>query len=122
MHALRSGQAARRAVLLLGIPCLLGVTVNALRSRPLPWVANRPYEILTECPETLRTAEVISAEEALKKPGHLVFVDARPRAEFLQEHAEGALSIPYEPLLAPSDEDLQTIPSAKSTLDSRLWL
>ena len=91
-------------------------------SRPLPWVANRPYEILAECPETLRTAEVISAEEALKKPGHLVFVDARPRAEFLQEHAEGALSIPYEPLLAPSDEDLQTIPSAKSTLDSRLWL
>jgi rhodanese-related sulfurtransferase len=109
MHALASVHGARRVVLLLGIPCLLAVTVNLLRSHPLPWVANRPYEILHDCPEAARTAGVISPAEALQKPGRILFVDSRSRVEFLRDHAEGALSVPYDPLLPPREQDLQAI-------------
>ena len=86
-----------RAFVLTAASVLVGIVWNAVRPHGIPLVAPRPYEIFAPCPETETEARQVTADQLAAAPG-VLYVDARPEAEYRAEHIEGAVSVPY-PLL-----------------------
>jgi rhodanese-related sulfurtransferase len=106
-------QSMLRAALLVAFVALgwtlaatgLGLAVNALRDKGLPWVAPFPYE--HDCPEKLALdTPTIGAARAWKLLGSarvlgpggsrgVALIDARPEEAFTEAHLRGARSFPY---------------------------
>ncbi len=88
-HSLRP--ATWQAPLIVLIAAVAALTVNALRSQGrLPLTSARP----PAAGDDLR----ISLDQAreLFRRGTAIFVDARPRRDYLQGHIRGALSLPWQ--------------------------
>ena len=98
-----------RIAILVSLSALLAFVVNAARSTPLPWVAQQPYEIFQDCPETLKTAQEISIDTVLLDRARFLIVDARSGAQFETGHADHAFSVPYDPLFPVSEEIVQSL-------------
>lgn len=95
----------------------LGLAVNALRAKPLPWTAPFPYE--HDCPEKLElSTPVVDAarcwklaqSKRLREQGkRVVFVDARPEEAFAVTHLKGARSFPYSFISPFSADDAKAL-------------
>lgn len=90
-----------QALLLTLASSLLGLLVNAVRADGLPLLAERPYEIYTDCPELTAQATPLAAAEASGLLGAVQVIDARSQPEFAAGHAPGAISLPYSALAPP---------------------
>jgi rhodanese-related sulfurtransferase len=88
LHALRD------ALLVVAAAAALGLGVNRARPDRLSLVAEREYEVLVPCPDTVGAAPPLAAEAAGAR-GDLL-VDARGAAEFAAWHAAGARSVPFD--------------------------
>lgn len=90
----------------------LGLALNAIRAKSLPWTAPFPYE--HDCPEKLELSmPVVDAERCWKLAQskrlrdlgkRVVFVDARPEEAFALDHLKAARSFPYS-FIAPFSPD-----------------
>ncbi len=98
-----------RMAILVSLSALLAFVVNAARPTPLPWVAQQPYEIFQDCPETLKTSQEISLDTVLLDRARFLIVDARPGAQFEVGHADSALSVPYDPIFPVSEEIVKSL-------------
>jgi len=80
--------------LLLGIALFLGVVSQLARPNPLPWTADREQRLAA----LARASGLlpVEAEEALDlvRRGEVLVFDARPPAEFANDHLPGAFSMP----------------------------
>jgi rhodanese-related sulfurtransferase len=104
-----------RSFLIAAASAAVAVAVNASRPDPLPWLAPSEYEIYEDCPEAEDSSTVLSLSELRGDLSFFFLVDCRPAEEFAEGHAEGALSVPYDPLFAVSEEDLAKIQDAAGT-------
>lgn len=96
----------KSAVIVL-VLCLIGLFVNLIRNKgSIPFVAQAPYEIFTDCPEFQKNAAIVKLNKIINN-NDIIYVDARPEQEFKTGHIPGAINIPY-PLLSdfPSEEKL----------------
>jgi rhodanese-related sulfurtransferase len=99
-----------RAVLFAVACVLVGVVFNALRPNGIDLVARSEYQIYVPCPESLAKAETVSTDAA-RRESNVVYVDARPLADYERAHIKGAISFPY-PLL--DDPDPQRVDALKT--------
>ena len=74
---------------------LLAATANLIHSRPIPWIQDWSNQVETRAGE--RDVKLISLAVALEMfhSSDAVFVDARPRADYMRGHIPGAVSIPF---------------------------
>ena len=98
-----------RVAVLLGIPLLLAVSVNAFRPTPLDWLAKEAYEIFQDCPEATSQAEPVTLEFVRGKQTSVLWVDARPEEEFAKSHLPEAVNVVYDTLFPVAEEDLQNL-------------
>jgi len=80
----------RRAVIIVAAGTLIGLGINVVSPRRIPW--RRPPRV------SLPTADLITLENArrLWERGDAIFLDARTANEFVTGHIAGALSLPTE--------------------------
>jgi rhodanese-related sulfurtransferase len=97
-----------RSVLLTAGCVLFAVAFNVLRPGGIDLVAPRPYDIYVPCPETETDAVSISAAQ-LTNTEEVLYVDARPEADFRREHVKGAISFPYPLLGDPPAERVEEL-------------
>jgi hypothetical protein len=91
----------------------LAAGVNALSPEPLPWVAEREYQVLVPCPEVTGEAAALAPTDPaladLLAPGNAegrtLLLDARDAAAYAAWHVPGAWSVPYD-YLAPTSADM----------------
>lgn len=101
-----------RATLITLILTIIALVQNLLRKDGLPFIAKKPYKIYTDCPEFQHELSSVSIDELTK--GDTVYVDARPKSEYIEGHIPGAINIPY-PLLSdyPSEEEIKPLRQIK---------
>ncbi len=78
-----------KAIFICLISAILGIVYNSLSSRGIP--------LFLGSPKASEQFPVISLEEARMKftTQEAIFVDARSKEDYLQEHIEGAINLPY---------------------------
>ncbi len=89
-----------RCVIIVALGCLVAVVVNAARPAGLPLVAGAPsWEV--PCPgvpaawwERIQQIDAAPAHALWQEPG-VLFIDARPHADYIFKHISGALEMPY---------------------------
>ena len=107
-HRQKFTAALRDAALVVIASTVLALVVNEVRSEGgVPLVAQREYEILVPCPDTVGEVDTIAVAQA-GLPGDL-FVDARPKAEFSAWHPPGAMWIPFDYLDPAPDEMVRRV-------------
>jgi rhodanese-related sulfurtransferase len=96
--------ALRDAALVLVAASALALGFNRVRAAGarIPLVAEREYEVLVPCPDTVAEAPPLDPAAAGAR-GDLL-VDARSAAEFARWHAPGARSLPFD-FLDPTPAD-----------------
>ena len=83
---------ALRAAIIAAVAGLIGIGVNLVSPRGLPWIYTRPSEVVVgEVRITL--IDATKAHEFLDD-GETIFVDTRDDAEYSEGHVRGALSLP----------------------------
>ncbi|MFH1279574.1 MAG: rhodanese-like domain-containing protein [Candidatus Eisenbacteria bacterium] len=101
-----------QSALIVSAASVIALGYNAVRADSLDWVADSEYEIYDECPEGEEEAAAVSLEELQENPDYFFLVDSRMPDEFGAEHAEGALSVPYDPLFPISEEEIGAVKEA----------
>jgi rhodanese-related sulfurtransferase len=101
-----------RSIVLTAACVIAGVVFNTARSGGIPLVAPRPYEIYVPCPETTVEAAQVTTQE-LAGAEDVLYVDARPEAEFEREHIAGAVSLPYPVLDDPPPDKVASLKRRK---------
>jgi rhodanese-related sulfurtransferase len=94
--------ALRDAVLVVAAAAALALGFNRVRAQGIPLVAEREYEVLIPCPDTVAEAPPLDPVAAGAR-GDLL-VDARSAEEFARWHAPGARSLPFD-YLDPTPAD-----------------
>jgi len=89
---------SREALLILTAGSALGLVANAVRADGLVLGRVPPRAVEEECAPPTDQTQWISEAEAVELVGHdeVLFIDARPTADFQRAHVAGALSIPFE--------------------------
>ena len=91
-----------QTVALLGLSVLLGVGANALRSQGIDWRGNDPERFRHSDVEFLRVPQAATLHESASTK--VLFLDARPSADFAQRHVFGAVSMPADGVEAAYEE------------------
>jgi hypothetical protein len=99
----------RDAILIAVVLSVVGLAVNAARSSGIPWIAEKEYEILVPCPEPVGEARKLSPSDPRVLATESLRVDARSPQEYAQWHLPGALSLPFDWLGPPPDEEVRTV-------------
>jgi rhodanese-related sulfurtransferase len=83
---------AFRAILLLIVFSVIGLGVNLLSSKPLPWVYVPPTEVEVDGLKV----RLIGEKEALRflQDPSTIFVDTRKQEHYAERHVKGAVSLP----------------------------
>ncbi len=93
----------RDAAVIATAASVVALAVNALRTDPLPLVAQAEIETMVPCPEPMGAATPVPpSDERVQSPTTLL-VDARSAEEFAAWHLANAVSFPFD-WLAESDE------------------
>lgn len=89
-------QALWQVPALVILAAALALTVNHWRAGGLPWVGDWSTEArFADSSGRSLVLELVQAQ-ALFQQGKAVFVDARPRSQYLDGHIQGALSLPWQ--------------------------
>ncbi len=75
---------------------LLAAGSNLMRSKPLPWIAEKEMEILVPCPEPIGKVEPLAATDSRLREPTTLLVDAREEPDYRAWHAPGAVSFPLD--------------------------
>jgi rhodanese-related sulfurtransferase len=102
------------SAILVACAAVLALATNALRSKPLPLIAQTPYETVVPCPEANGEVETIQpSSELVREKGSFV-IDARSSSAFDQWHLQGATNIPFDYLEPTSPEKVRLVTSSRS--------
>lgn len=87
----------REALLIVCAGTALGLVSNSVRPDGVDLAAAPARATEGECAPPAEQTQWISLSEATEMSGQpdVLFVDARPRAEFVQAHVAGAYSVPF---------------------------
>ena len=97
--------ALRDALIVTAAASLLGVLVNAtVHPEPIPFIAEKAYEIMVPCPEPGGPVETLEPTDEKVSAETTMTVDARSTEEFEGWHLAGAVNIPYD-WLDPTPEE-----------------
>lgn len=94
---------------LLLLSGLLAAGANVLRPSPLPWVRDLTPVRQVVIPSEDRIS-VQMAMPLLDRPD-VLFVDARPAADYAERHIAGARSLPYDPFGSDLDKAIGALPT-----------
>lgn len=97
-----------RAAIIAAVASLIGIGLNVVSPRGLPWIHARPSELVVG-EVRIPLIDVAKAHEFLED-GETMFVDTRDDAEYSEGHVRGALSLPE-----PNKEE--RFPSVQPLLD-----
>lgn len=97
-----------QSFILAAAGCVLGLLVNFARSEGIEFIRSTPYEIYVPCPMMPKEAKSIEIQD-LEDTDKLVFVDARPSADYDKQRIEGSRSVPYDPLKSPPKSAIEEI-------------
>jgi hypothetical protein len=100
---------ALRALVLAGVFGLCGIVANFVRTKPLAWVAQHPYEIFVPCSDGTGETQAIVATRALLAEPDALWIDARTVAAFTAWHVDGAMPLPYDFLAPVAPAAVQTV-------------
>ncbi len=98
---------ARQAAAISAAGIVIGLSTNAVRRNPLPWVAPEPYTILVPCPEQMGEAEPLKPADPLIHHPRSLVIDARTRSDFAAWHLSGAVLVEFDWLGPPVDEEVK---------------
>jgi len=85
-----------QAGILLLVACVAGGAMNMVRSSPLPWVADWSPGTRFTAPSGESLLIPLQDAIALFKEGRILFLDARPAAQYEEGHIPGAWSVPWQ--------------------------
>lgn len=81
---------------LVALAAALALTANHWRADGLPWVGDWSAEARFADSAGRSLVMELAQAQALFHQGQAVFVDARPRNQYLEGHIQGALSLPWQ--------------------------
>ena len=96
------------AHLITAAAALAAIFVNGLRPDGIDLVAQAPYEIFSECKDSMATSKTVAPAD-IRQGVVPIYVDARPADAFGKEHVRGAVHIPYSALFGASEADVQKL-------------
>ena len=97
----------RDATVVVVAAALLGILSNALRpTEKLPWIQNKPYDVLVPCPEPIGQAQATEPDAPIILAPSSLLVDARAASDFALWHGPRAISAPFDWLGPPVHEDV----------------
>jgi len=99
-----------RALIIVAVSLVAAFFTNLLRPEPLAWVANAPYNIYSDCPETAQHALLLKIENVERERDF--FVDARRPEQFEAGHIPGAFLLTYDSLFPADKSKLKEIKDA----------
>jgi len=97
-----------QSFILAAVGCVMGLVVNFARSEGIEFIRSTPYNIYVPCPMMPKEAKSIEVQD-LKDTDDLVFVDARPSADYDKQRIEGSRSVPYNPLKSPPKSAIEEL-------------
>ncbi|MFO8070825.1 MAG: rhodanese-like domain-containing protein [Polyangia bacterium] len=87
----------------------LAIGTNLVRPDGIPLVTEVEYDIFAPCRDTEVESQAAGREDLAGREAGVLYVDARPAEAFEEEHAEGAINVPYSVLFGASDEDVARV-------------
>jgi len=99
-----------RVAILVGFSALVAVTVNLLRPEPIAWVAEVPYEIYSDCPETAKESIALDVKDIERERDF--YIDARGIEEYKAGHVPGAMLLTYDSLFPTSADKIKEVKQA----------
>jgi rhodanese-related sulfurtransferase len=83
---------------------LLALPINAFRSTGLPFIAAQPYQSQADCPGQSEHIPMIDLAQIAKleqEDKDIVYIDARPVADYRRKRIPEATSLPYDAATPP---------------------
>ena len=110
-------EAFRDAVLVTVGASLVGLLSNLVRSEPIPFFAEQPYEILVPCPEPGGAVTVMEPDETLLVAPETFLIDARSEEDHDAWRLRDAVNVPFDYLDPTPEEVMEDL--ARRTARSR---
>jgi hypothetical protein len=101
--------ALREGALVTLVAVVVGLAVNAVRSDGIDLVARKEYEVVVPCPEPVGDATAIDPKDSRVRASNSLVIDARSADEYRDWHLPGALSLPFDWLGPPPDEQVKLV-------------
>ena len=100
----------RDAVIVTAACTAIAFLANAVRRDAIPFVADEEWfhaRLYQPCPEPGAdvTIEGLPADAERVRSARTLLVDARPPADFAAWHLPGAINVPHDPLMEPTEEE-----------------
>ncbi len=97
-----------RSLVLASIGCIIGLAFNFARPEGIKFVRSAPYNIYVPCPMMSKEAKPIEVQD-LEGTEDLIFIDARPKADYDRERISGSRSLPFNPLKSPPKDTVEKL-------------
>ncbi len=97
-----------RSFVLALVGSVVGLVINLARPEGIEFSRSEPYNIYVPCPMMPKEAKALEIQD-LQEAKDMVFVDARPRADYDKQRIPGAWSLPYNPLTSPPPLEIKKL-------------
>jgi 3-mercaptopyruvate sulfurtransferase SseA len=100
----------RDATIVVLAAAAIGVVSNMVRHKEkLSWIQATPYDLLVPCAEPVGQAQIIQASSPLVLDRTSLVIDARATSDYAAWHIERAISVPFDWLGPPVQDDVTRV-------------